>query len=130
MQSIKKKYLIGGIILVAAMGFLIYSLLSDSLTYYYTPGELMEEGDSVYGKSIRVSGNILGDSIEWDSSKPELRFTITDDSASLLVIYADEMPHTFEEDKDVVVRGKYSSDSIFHADEIMMKCASKYEPED
>lgn len=130
MQNIRKKYLIGGIILVTAMGFLIYNLLSDSLTYYYTPSELIEEGDSIYGKSIRISGNILIDSVEWDSIKPELRFTITDDSANLPVIYADKMPHNFEENKDVVIEGKYNSGGIFHADDIMMKCASKYEAED
>jgi cytochrome c-type biogenesis protein CcmE len=130
MQSIKKKYLIGGIILIAAMGFLLYSLLSDSLTYYYTPSELIQEGDSIYDKSIRVSGKVVGSSVRWDPTTSELWFAITDESANLPVVYKGDAPHNFEEDKDIVVEGEYTYDGIFRADDIMMKCASKYEAED
>ena len=130
MKRIKKKYLISALIMILAFGFLLYSLISDSLTYYYTTSEIIEEGESVYGKDIRISGSIVTDSIKWDPSKPELNFIITDEHAVLPVIYAKEMPHTFDEDKEVIIRGEYKSDGVFYADEIMMKCASKYEPED
>ena len=130
MSSRKKKYLIGGIILIVALGFLFYNLMSDSLTYYYTVGELLEQGEDKYGDNVRVSGNIVDDSIRWDPAASEFWFTITDESASLPVVYKDNAPHTFEEDKAIVVEGKYMSDGIFHADKLVMKCASKYEAEE
>ena len=126
----KRKIIVSAAILIVAFGFLLYSLISDSLTYYYTTGELIAEGESLYGKNIRVSGNVVADSIKWDPSKPELNFTITDETAILQVVFADEMPHTFDENRGVVIKGEYKSDGIFYADEIMMKCASKYEAED
>ncbi len=130
MKNIKKKYWISAVILIAAFGFLLYSLISDSLTYYYTTSEIIEEGESVFGEDIRVSGSIVTDSVRWDASKPELNFNITDESTVMPVTYAKEIPHTFDENKEVVIKGEYKSDGVFHADEIMMKCASKYESED
>lgn len=117
-------------IICAAIGILVFTGLNSCAVYYYTVSELVEEGKVEYGESIRVSGKVIGSSIKWDTSKPELRFDITDESSSLSVIYEGELPHTFEEDKNIIIKGKYSPDGTFHATKLTMKCASKYTPED
>ena len=41
------------------------------------------------------------------------------------VIYKDAKPQDFERSESLVVTGK-SKDGVFHADQILMKCPSKY----
>ncbi len=126
----RKRYIFGGAAICIALGVLLYTGLSSCSVYYYTVSEILEEGEAKYGENVRVSGTIVGSSIEWDFIGPELRFLITDGLTTLPVIYEDEMPHTFEADKEVVLEGKLDFDGFFYADDIVMKCASKYEGQD
>lgn len=126
----KRKYIGGAVVICIALGFLLFTGLNSCSVYYYTVGELLEKGETKFGENVRVSGTIVGNSIAYDPGKPELRFAITDETASLHVIYLGERPHTFDEDKDIVVEGELNSDGIFQADKLVMKCASKYESED
>ena len=126
----RKRFIIGGVVLCIAVGYLLYTVLSGSLTYYVTVTELMEQGDAAYEERVRVSGMVTGSSVDLDTAENTLRFTITDDTASLPVLYEGLVPHTFAENKDIVIEGKYNPDGIFHASSLVMKCASKYDPED
>ena len=124
----RKKFIIGGFILVLALGFLVFILIDSSLNYYVTVDELLAEPD--YGESVRVNGIVAEGSIDWNPDTEQLRFSLTDDSAVLPVIYQGDVPHDLEDGKDIVVKGKYQPDNIFHASELVMKCASKYEAAD
>ncbi len=126
----KKKYIISGVAICVALGILIFAGLNSCSVYYYTVSEIIEKGEDKYGDNVRVSGNVVGNSVEWDAQQSELRFAIADESSSLPVIYEGTMPHTFAENKEIVVEGEYTADGIFYADELVMKCTSKYESED
>ena len=126
----RKKYIISGVAICVALSILIFAGLNSCSVYYYTVSEIIEKGEAKYGENVRVSGNVVEDSIDWDAQKPELRFAIADESSSLPVIYIGTMPHTFEANKEIVVEGEYNADGVFHADELVMKCTSKYESED
>lgn len=126
----KKKFIIGGIILLAAVVFLGYLSFMGSVTYYYEVGEFLDEADTLNGQTVRISG-IVADDLERDGL--EMTFTLTDntgDEASLPVFYNGAVPDTFGVDKQVVVEGEYNSGGIFEADSIITKCGSKYIPEE
>jgi cytochrome c-type biogenesis protein CcmE len=127
----KKKYLIGGLILIAALIFLGYLGFMGGLTYYYEVNELLDEATSISGQTVRVSGNVADDVVK---DGLEMRFTILDMSgseASLPVIYSGAVPDTFKVGNQVVVEGKYiAAGSIFEAEAIIVKCGSKYIPEE
>ena len=128
----KKRFLIGGIIICLAIVFLGYMAFMSGITYYYEVGELLEQGSSITGQTVRVSGIVAPD-IEQEDVGLTLRFTITDNTgadASLPVVYQGVVPDNFGVDKQVVVEGQYTDDGIFEAQAILTKCSSKYVPEE
>lgn len=125
----KKKLLIGGLILGLALGYLLYVGLGSSMAYYSTVSELMQKGDSIYGKEVRVNGDVVPDSIERNGLI--LTFNITGEGESLSVIYQGVVvPDTFKDGAEVVVQGELDSDGVFQANTILAKCPSKYVPEE
>lgn len=73
----------------------------------------------------------MGDDVVKDGL--EMRFTIldmSDSETSLPVIYSGAIPDTFKVGNQVVVEGKYTAGGIFEAEAIIVKCGSKYIPEE
>jgi len=125
----KKKYLIGGLILIAALIFLGYFSFMGGLTYYYEVGELLDEANSITGQTVRASGNVADDVVK---NGLELQFTIldmSDSETSLPVVYSGAVPDTFKVGNQVVVEGKYTG-GVFEAEAIIVKCGSKFIPEE
>lgn len=126
----QKKFIIGGILIVAALASLLYTGFREGAVYYYTIAELKENSSSLTGKDIRVAGNVADGSIEWEAESLTLRFTMSDEEDSLPVVYKGIIPDNFEGGREVVVYGKYDQDGIFSADSILTKCPSKYVPQE
>ena len=127
----KKRFLIGGIIVFLAIGYLSFMGFQSSATYYYEVGELLEQGSLIYGENVRVNGQVAPGSVEQESQGRILRFTMIDieGEESLPVVFQGIAPDTFKEDAEVVAEGQLNSDGVFQANTILAKCPSKYEPE-
>jgi cytochrome c-type biogenesis protein CcmE len=126
----RKRYFIGGGILAVAVGLLMYVSLGGAVNYYLTVSELLDRGSELYGERVRVAGKVVNGSVEWDSVALELRFVIVEDDDELLVVYGGAKPNGFEEDSSVLVEGEYHSDEVFQASTIILRCPSKYEPQE
>lgn len=126
----RKRYYIGGGILTIAVGLLVYASLGSSVSYYLTVSEVLDRGSELYEERIRVAGKVIDNSIEWDEDTLELTFVITEGGNDLLVIYKGARPSGLKDDSNVLVDGKYRSDNTFHAGTIILKCPSKYEPQE
>ena len=120
------KFIIGAIIVLAAIGFLGYQGFVYSATYYYTVSEFAEQQSAFVNKSVRVAGNVTDGTIERQGTT--LKFTITDGQKNLQVVYQGVVPDTFKAGIEAVVMGKLNSSGIFEASELLAKCPSKYEP--
>jgi cytochrome c-type biogenesis protein CcmE len=123
-----KKYIIGGVILVAAVAYLLYLSFGDAISYYVTVSELYEKGDELYDTGVRVIGEVAEGSVRWDVEASELRFTITEGDESLEVLYNSAAPSGFAAGNSILVEGRYDPSGVFHASQIILKCPSKYEP--
>jgi cytochrome c-type biogenesis protein CcmE len=121
----KGKFLIGGLIIVLTVGYLIFTAARGSAAYYVTIGELAEAGSSA--RNVRVTGNVIGESIVWEAREQRLQFEITDGSDLLSVSYHGSRPDMFRDGAEVVVEGKLSPDGNFDARTMLLKCPSKYE---
>ncbi|HEY32069.1 MAG TPA: cytochrome c maturation protein CcmE [Dehalococcoidia bacterium] len=126
----RKRYFIGGGILAVAVGLLVYASLGSAVSYYLTVSELLDKGSELYGERVRVAGKVANNSIEWDADTLELGFVITEGGEDLLVVYEGARPSGLKEDSNVLVEGEYRSDNTFQASTIILKCPSKYEPEE
>ena len=126
----KKRYLIGGVFLVLVVGYLFYLSFGSSVSYYVTVSEFAARSTELYDTTIRVAGKIADSPIDWNAEDLELRFTITEGDETLTVIYHGASPSGFKAGANILVEGKYDSNGIFRASQIIMKCPSKYEAED
>ncbi len=128
----KKRFIIGGIIVVLALSYLGYTSFQGAATYYYTVDELVTQGSSIYGENVRVSGQVTPGSLEQETTGLILRFTITDVDTedNLPVIYRGVVPDTFKVGNEVVIEGYLNSDDIFQANTLLAKCPSRYVPQD
>ncbi len=127
----KKKFLIGGLIVLAAIAYLGYVSFQSAATYYYEVGELLVQGSSVYGETVRVNGQVIPGSVEQQTDGLSLRFAIADidGEESLTVVYQGVVPDAFKVGNSVVVEGHLNSSGVFQGDTLMPKCPSKYLPE-
>ena len=126
----RKKFLIGGLIVLAAIAYLGYGSFRSSATYYYEVGELLVQGNSVYGETVRVNGQVIPGSVEQQNEGLGLRFAIADidGEESLMVVYQGVVPDTFKAGNNVVVEGRLNSSGTFQGDILMPKCPSRYAP--
>jgi cytochrome c-type biogenesis protein CcmE len=95
----------------------------------YTSYEGFEKANEQQGKVYKIVGNLdlEGEMVYAPEVNPNLfSFYMTDkEGLSQQVIYKDAKPQDFERSESLVVTGK-SKDGVFHADQILMKCPSKY----
>lgn len=126
----KKRFLIGGIIVFLAIGYLVYMGLAASATYYYTVSEILEQGDSLNSEHVRVEGQAALGSVAQEAAGRILRFTIVDGDGEkgLPVVYQGVVPDSFKPGADVVIEGHLNSSGVFQANTLMAKCPSKYVP--
>ena len=121
----QSKFIFGGAIIVLAVGYLIVSSIGGSTAYYLTVEEVKAQGPSE--RTVRVAGDVIGETIEWNAKELMLRFKITDASGSLAVIYNGPRPDMLKDDAEAVVEGRYIEGGSFEANNLLLKCPSKYE---
>ena len=90
-----------------------------------TVDQVQQQGPSQ--RNVRVSGDIIGDSVVWEPRDLRLTFDIVDDSGTLSVVYDGARPDMFRDGAEVVVEGKLTPEGIFEARTMLLKCPSKYE---
>jgi len=120
----RMKFVIGGAIIVVVIGWLIYSNVQGSIAYYLTVEELMAQGPS--DRMVRVSGLVVGETIDWDPQQMTLQFEIADEGGSLPVTYEGVRPDMFGDEAEAVVEGRYAANGVFEATNLLLKCPSKY----
>ena len=124
----RRRFLIGGLIVFLAAGYLGYTAFQRATTFYYTVSELLEQAGSIYGQNVRVNGEVTPDSVERGAAGRILRFTIIDGEESLPVVYHGIVPDTFKAGSDVTIEGYLDLAGIFQAHTLMPKCPSRYVP--
>lgn len=124
----KKKLIIGGLILLVAVGYLGFVGFRSSATYDYTVTQVLDKGNSTYGKVIRVAGNVSSGSLEQKAGDINIKFAVSDGAKTIPVVYRGAVPDTFQEGNPVVVEGSLDASGVFQAKTIMVKCPSKYTP--
>jgi cytochrome c-type biogenesis protein CcmE len=115
--------------IVLALGYLAYTGVQESKSYYVTIKELRGMGDGAYTKRLRVAGNVLPGSIK--RSGTNVNFALTENDQVLNVVYAgtEPPPDTFKDNAQALAEGSFGRDGVFHAKQIQAKCASKYAPQ-
>lgn len=120
----KKKFVAGAVVLLAAIGYLVYAGVSQSVVYFVTPSELA--AGPVAGKTYRVGGLVQQGSLKWEPRTLDLTFTLADGKATVPVRHKGTPPDLFGEGRGAVVEGAWSGDGYFKASHIMAKHSEEY----
>jgi cytochrome c-type biogenesis protein CcmE len=146
------KFIIGGVMILAAVVYLIASSTKANAQYFLTVNELNSKSKSYTGQNIRMSGAVIGDTIQYDPQTLTLSFTVADvpgdnkiieaqgglaavlhtavtdpNRERMKVVYNGPKPDLLRNEAQAIMTGHLANDSVFHADELLLKCPTKYE---
>lgn len=148
----RSKFIIGGLLILAAVVYLIFSSTQQAAEYFMTVDEITAQENSVIDRNLRLSGAVLGDTIQYDPQTLTLTFevahvpgdnadieaqgglaavlhaAVTDPTRSRIkVIYVGPMPDLLRNEAQAIMTGHLGADGIFYAEELLLKCPTKYE---
>lgn len=127
----KVKYIVGGVVIVGLIAYLIISSISSAGAYYREVGEVVAQRDALTGKNLRVSGNIVTTSVQYNAANLDLNFMIsdpTDASKTLPVYFHGVQPDQIgREGASAIVEGTLGPNGVVNANNLLLKCPSRYE---
>ena len=154
MKKKNTKLIIGIVIIIAAVVYLIASSTLSQSQYFLTVEELQSNQAEYVGKNVRMSGAVLGDTIEYDPQTLELTFQVAQIPGDHRVIeqmggmsvvlaqaahdptlpkmtvhYVGPRPDLLKDEAQAIITGSLDENGIFQASELLMKCPSKYQSE-
>jgi len=118
------KFLLGGGVIVAALIYMIYAGISQSVVYFVTPSEL--QAQPVPGKAYRLGGMVAPGSLKWEPRSLDLSFTLSDGKTSVPVKHKGTPPDLFAEGRGAVVEGTWTREGYFKASLILAKHSEEY----
>lgn len=131
------KFVAGGVIIMAAIAFLIVNAMSGTTQLYKTVDEFYAEESRLIGRDLRVSGWVLGDSIKYtqiDDQTSMLEFDIVDDinnpGQRLHIVAMNEpIPDLLQHEAQALVEGSAVEGGVFNANPggLLLKCPTRYE---
>ncbi|HUZ85897.1 MAG TPA: cytochrome c maturation protein CcmE [Candidatus Baltobacterales bacterium] len=110
------------LVVVACVGYLIYSASGGASEYYLTVSELQSHATA---GDVRVAG-IVADDVQKSDGGFHVTFTEKDNTASMPVDYTGTLPDIFRPGITVVAEGKLGADGVFHATTLLTKCPSRF----
>lgn len=145
-RSERYKFLVGGVLILLAVLYLLVSGTLQGARYFITVNDVVS--DRAYlGKTVRISGAVDGETIDYDSENAIIRFEIVnipgefDDLATALrdaladsaatrlrIVVEDEaIPDLLQHEAQAILTGSLEADGVFHASELLLKCPSRFE---
>lgn len=128
------RFLSGGLVIVAAIAWLMYVGIRETSAYYLTIEEFIPQRETLVGSGLRVAGRVRAGTIAYDPKTLRLDFEIGafekdgNVGPGVPVAFTGIKPDMFADGRDVIVEGRYV-DGTLRADKVMTSCPSKYEAE-
>lgn len=148
----QRKFIVGGILILAAIVYLIVSSSQANAQYFLTVDELNSKVDQMTGREVRISGAVIGDSIQFDATTLDLTFEVVhipgdnaeieelgglaevlhqavknQDLGRLKVIYNGPKPDLLKNEAQAIMTGILREDGVFVANELLLKCPTRYD---
>ncbi len=148
----RTKFIIGGLLILAAVVYLIVSSTQANAEYFMTINELKSKGPAMVGQNVRISGAVIGSTIKYDPQTLTLSFDVAHvpgdnkeidaegglaavlhaavvdpTRARVQVLYSGPKPDLLKDEAQAIMTGHMDSAGVFHADELLLKCPTKYQ---
>jgi cytochrome c-type biogenesis protein CcmE len=123
-----KKLLAGGALAlgIGAFAYLLLGGIGENIVYFLTPEELLAKGTAAVERPVRLGGQVVPGSVQWDAEKLDLSFKVTGGTQEITVHSKGAPPQMFAPGIGVVVEGKWRKDGVFESDNLMVKHSEEY----
>ena len=116
------------IVLVGALGGLMYTSLREGTEYYLHVDEVMVDPAAWHGKKLQLHGFVVDKSIGQKPNTLEYAFQVQNKGQVVNARYTGIVPDTFKDGSEVVIKGHLVGDRFMvEPNGVMAKCPSKYE---
>jgi len=125
----KTRFVLAAVVVVLAFAVLVITGMrkSGATLYYFTVDEFWQQPAPVWNQVVRVNGEIVPGSVHYDPGTLMLTMALRGSQKNLPVVYHGAKPDYLDQAPSAVVEGKLGTDGVFQADQILLKCPSKYE---
>jgi cytochrome c-type biogenesis protein CcmE len=129
---VRNRLIAVGALLVAGAGlaFVAFGNIGENLVYYWSPAEMLSQGERAYGPTIRLGGVVKPGSIQWNAEHTTLHFQVaTDrkaDAVAVTVRSTEVPPQMFREGIGVVVEGTFDQSKVFSSNRLMVNHSNEY----
>jgi cytochrome c-type biogenesis protein CcmE len=131
----KPKYLLGLSLIGAAAIFLVVTGFMGNASYVLTISDLRNRSDKGVDVSARITGAVIFESVLYDirNNQPHLEFDVVDTEdqigkqTPLRIVYEGPKPDLLQPHAQAIVEGHLGADGKFYADNLLLKCPTRYE---
>ena len=128
MKTKALKIVATAVVLLGALGGLMYTSLAEGTEYYKHVDEVMTDPVAWHGKRLQLHGYVVEKSIMRRPDTLDYIFKIQSNGKIVNARYTGVVPDTFKDGSEVVIKGRLTPDGFHVAPNgVMAKCPSKYE---
>jgi len=130
MHPLRKKRLIGVLIIVLGVGFataITAWSLRQNINAFHTPSDTAIS-QIPPGRAFRLGGLVEPGSVQRGADGLQVEFTVTDGDGTMRVAFDGILPDLFKEGQGVIARGALSDEKVFVAEEVLAKHDENYMP--
>ena len=114
------------VVVLGALGFLLWKGLDDASVFFYNADEAVERRDELGDRRFRLQGTVVDGSVT--DTGEGVAFVVAFGGVDVDVAHVGDPPELFQPDIPVVLEGRWD-DETFVSDRIMVRHSSEYEAE-
>ena len=120
-----RRYWIAGVVVAAALGFLIVRGLGNATLYFRTADEAVAQRQSLDTKRFRIEGTVVAAAVR--GAADDVTFDIASNGTTVHVDHHGEPPELFKAGVPVVLEGRFQAGTdLFRSDRILVKHSENY----
>ena len=123
MTTTRGRLWIAGVVVLAALGFLVFQGLGNATLYFRTADEAVAQRAELGDRRFRIEGDVVDGSVR--QTGDDVTFTLTKNAVEVPVRHKGDPPELFRPGIPVVLEGRFQGDH-FSSDRIMVRHSETY----
>ena len=123
MIDTRRRLWLAGVVVVAALGFLVFQGLGNATLYFRTADEAVAQREQLGDRRFRIEGDVVDGSVRQTGN--DVSFTLTKNAVEVPVQHKGDPPELFRPGIPVVLEGRFQG-GHFSSDRILVKHSETY----
>jgi cytochrome c-type biogenesis protein CcmE len=123
MIDTRRRLWLAGVVVLAALGFLVFQGLGNATMYFRTADEAVAQREQLGDRRFRIEGDVIDGSVRQVGN--DVSFTLVKNNVQVPVQHKGDPPELFRPGIPVVLEGRFQGDH-FASDRILVKHSETY----